>query len=193
MKYDNDNIVLINEKINVPESVGLLFTDKDQISVSLVGSFIFWCMKRDIHRVTVYDPWNLISNYEHELILESQKILSYYNSSRNIKTSEYIKLYVLGPSSCSDVLSKVTKQICSEHENIGKNIINERLMKEFIYEVDLLVRVGDIPSLCGYPCWAVRLSEIVDVSKFKNKYCITEAEFDNLLTTFTSRDRRKGT
>ncbi|CEF60463.1 Decaprenyl diphosphate synthase-like family-containing protein [Strongyloides ratti] len=179
MKDDSEKIIKINEKISSPESVGLLFTDKNQISVSLVGSFIFWCMKRDIHRVTVYDPWNLISNYEHELVLESQKILCNYNSTRNIKTNEYIKLYVLGPSTCYNVLSKVTKQICMEHENIGKNSINERLMKEYIYEVDLLVRVGDIPSLCGYPCWA-------------NKHYVTEIEFDNLLATFTSRDRRKG-
>uniref|UniRef100_A0A0N5BL12 ditrans,polycis-polyprenyl diphosphate synthase [(2E,6E)-farnesyldiphosphate specific] n=1 Tax=Strongyloides papillosus TaxID=174720 RepID=A0A0N5BL12_STREA len=189
---ENEKMINVVKEKEGPKSVGLLLTDKNQISISLVSSFIFWCMKRDIYRVTVYDPWNLLANYEHEIVMESQKILSTYNMIRNIKTSEYIKLYVLGPSTCHNVLSKVTKQMCMEHENIGKGSINERLMKEFIYEVDLLVRVGDIPTLCGYPCWGLRLTEIVDVPKFGNKNYVTEVEFDKLLSTFTSRDRRRG-
>uniref|UniRef100_A0A0N4ZHV1 ditrans,polycis-polyprenyl diphosphate synthase [(2E,6E)-farnesyldiphosphate specific] n=1 Tax=Parastrongyloides trichosuri TaxID=131310 RepID=A0A0N4ZHV1_PARTI len=196
MKLENGkeiaNLTSTAKKSNVPESVGFLFTDKTLISTSLVGSIIFWCMKKDIHRVTLYDPWNLLINYEYELILESQKILSNYNSKNGIKKDEYIKLFILGPLSTYDVVSKVMKEFCFDNKTIHIKNINEKFMKEFIYEIDLLIRIGDIPSLCGYPCWGLRITEIVDIQKIGNKNEISEKEFNKIIISFSTRDRRKG-
>uniref|UniRef100_A0A0N4ZGC0 Ditrans,polycis-polyprenyl diphosphate synthase ((2E,6E)-farnesyldiphosphate specific) n=1 Tax=Parastrongyloides trichosuri TaxID=131310 RepID=A0A0N4ZGC0_PARTI len=179
----------------IPESIGVLFTDKKQISTALVSSFILKCLETRISRVTFYDPWNILTFYEHEIysIVEEKLNEIKLNKKDKYDTNEYIKIYVIGSKDVSSLWESTTKELCKNNDKpISKNNIKKQLEKNFVYQIDLLIKIGDTPSLCGYPCWVLSIAEIISVKYFKNKHYISDAEFNNLIMNYTMRDRRQG-
>ncbi|CEF67318.1 Decaprenyl diphosphate synthase-like family-containing protein [Strongyloides ratti] len=180
--------------LKIPKSIGFLFSRKDQISTALVRSLILKCLETKISKITFYDPWNILSFYEHEIHCEVEKIFNVLKRKNgdNLYKDNYVKILIIGSKDVPSIWSSTTKELCTSDFPICQKRIEEQLEKNYIYEIDLLIKIGDIPSLCGYPCWVLNLAEIINIKHFKNKHFVSDSEFNNFLITFSKRDRRHG-
>uniref|UniRef100_A0AC35TTI7 TIL domain-containing protein n=1 Tax=Rhabditophanes sp. KR3021 TaxID=114890 RepID=A0AC35TTI7_9BILA len=174
---------------NIPESIGILFTEKDQISVHTAASIILYALRYNIKRVSFYDPWNLITLYEYEITtLAAQMTTLYYLNSG--LDERIVKVFFLQPKESLKILGVISNRMIAQQITIDKRNITNELNKEYIFNIDLLVKIGSIPTICGYPAWALHLAEIVSIPRFKRKNHVDEDEFVGLLKSYNSRNRR---
>lgn len=83
-------------------------------------------------------------------------------------------------------------QLCHLSREIKIEDVDEELKKQSIFEPDLLIKIGTIQSLAGYPPWSLRVTEILSLSRLSTESKFTKSQFEEILLNFSRRERRLG-
>lgn len=84
-------------------------------------------------------------------------------------------------------------QICHLSREIKIEDIDEELQQQSIFEPDLLIKLGSIQSLAGYPPWSLRVTEIINLPSLSTSTSnFTKSQFEEILINFSRRERRLG-
>ncbi|VDL74073.1 unnamed protein product [Nippostrongylus brasiliensis] len=151
------------------------------------------CLGANIRRLSVYDAMTDYSYLSDELRIFCKnkriKIITNCDSS-SFETSSYrLVVQLLSVDSGRSVLVKTCRDLSSSSTPITVADVSHHLATKYsLSEPELLIQVGNIPSLSGYPPWCLRATEIVPVRSLPT----TRFAFDECLEAYSKRDIRLG-
>ncbi|VDK58669.1 unnamed protein product [Anisakis simplex] len=113
-----------------------------------------------------------------------------------------LKVNLLGKESGKKALVKICRKLCTSKGSDGDNNNNKNasilgtdqickaLSDESLSEPDFLLKVGRISSMCGYPPWCLRVTEIFPMRHLRGR--LNRRQFAQLMEQFSRRDQRFG-
>lgn len=192
----------------IPKHLSVLFTDTDSINSRFVSDIVTYSAIYHISQVSFYDADDYLLTNEHELAAKIRKTLEKRQidvkyAINEIKNAGNLDLHIsfLGVKHGRGSVVEASRQLMEEVKSgrlsareIDITTIDSRVSRLSIPEPDLLLKVGRADSLCGYPPWSLRATEIVHRLPGGSGYGapVTELEFLNYLQTFSNRDIRLG-
>jgi dehydrodolichyl diphosphate syntase complex subunit NUS1 len=193
-----------NKKNLIPPShLAIAYVDKELISYVQLYDLVLHSSSYGVKRVTFYDPWSLLKSDSVQFIkglkryLKERRssvipIINYETPSEVVDQKNYIHISILDSSDGREALVKACKKISKLSREIKIEDIDEQLIEQSIFEPDLLIKVGTIQSLAGYPPWSLRVSEIISIPTLSYETNFTISQFEEILLNFSRRERRLG-
>uniref|UniRef100_A0A914Y3X0 ditrans,polycis-polyprenyl diphosphate synthase [(2E,6E)-farnesyldiphosphate specific] n=1 Tax=Panagrolaimus superbus TaxID=310955 RepID=A0A914Y3X0_9BILA len=188
--------------LTLPHHIGIAFVEEDLISYRHIFDLILHSTTYGVKRITFYDPWSRIKSDKIRFIKDLRKYLK--NSQTSIipvfsdesdkveSNNRNIYLTILGANDGRGALVNACKKLCHLSREIKIEDVDEELQKQSIFEPDLLIKIGSIQSLAGYPPWSLRVTEILSLSKLSSDSKFAKSQFEEILLNFSTRDRRLG-
>jgi len=149
-----------------------------------------------VDRMTIYDPWSQLLNNVNELTTmvnerkNNRRRVTVFAAGDEEEEAGDMQVAVLGREHGRPAMVTVCKQLCHlPSTEITTEMISTSLAKLGIREPDCLIQIGGVPSMAGFPPWAMRCSEIFPIGQLRR---VNEGEFQRLMEKFSSRDQRNG-
>uniref|UniRef100_A0AC34GQ13 Ditrans,polycis-polyprenyl diphosphate synthase [(2E,6E)-farnesyldiphosphate specific] n=1 Tax=Panagrolaimus sp. ES5 TaxID=591445 RepID=A0AC34GQ13_9BILA len=189
--------------LTLPNHIGIAFVEEDLISYRHIFDLILHSTSAGVKRITFYDPWSRIKSDKIRFIKDLKKYLKNSHSSiipiftdeskEEIETNKRnIYITILGATDGRGALVNACKKLCHLSREIKIEDVDEELKKQSIFEPDLLIKIGTIQSLAGYPPWSLRVTEILSLSRLSTESKFTKSQFEEILLNFSRRERRLG-
>jgi dehydrodolichyl diphosphate syntase complex subunit NUS1 len=191
-----------NTLIAAPNHIGIAFVEEDLISYRHMFDLILHSTTYGVKRITFYDPWSRIKSDKSRFAKDLRKYLKHssvipiFNDDDTVKVvtnKRSIHISILGANDGRGALVNVCKKLCHLSREIKIEDIDEELQQQSIFEPDLLIKLGSIQSLAGYPPWSLRVTEIIDLPSLSTSTSnFTKSQFEEILINFSRRERRLG-
>jgi len=187
----------------IPSHLAVDLVESENITWKQLFDLIMYSSAYGIKRISLYDPHSALKEKK-ETFLKFLKahlkrknsnvipITDFENPPVDLKNNSFIHISILGAADGRGSLIRACRNLCHLDREIATSDIDEQLIEQSIFEPDLLLKLGSINSLAGYPPWSLRVTEIVSFPRFSCESGVREAEFIQILTDFSSRDRRLG-
>ncbi|VDO88014.1 unnamed protein product [Haemonchus placei] len=188
----------IRRALKTPAHIAVLINNRSltKASVSLIESLqslLNVCLGANIRRLTIYDPV-----VDHSFLADD---LSIFCKSKRIKivtgcnaapmdlSSYRLIVHLLSVDSGRATLVETCRDLSSSSTPISVAEVSTYLAKRHsLYEPEVLIQVGSIPSLSGYPPWCLRVTEIIPVRVLP----CTRYAFEECLEAYSKREIRLG-
>ncbi|CAB3404324.1 unnamed protein product [Caenorhabditis bovis] len=181
-----------NVRIKIPSHLAVVFTEKRLIRLDEIMFFIEYALRADIRHISLYDPFGELVEHENEFI----------SIARNMKIDLFMDnclvhedilakmcLNVLSRKSSKNALVNVCKTLCERDAPITVEDITDTLHEQRkLKDPDFLLQIGNVPSLCGYPPWNLRITEFMQSSQLPT----SRRALDYCIESFSHRDIRVG-
>ncbi|PAV67900.1 hypothetical protein WR25_24147 [Diploscapter pachys] len=188
---------LDTSRVKTPSHLAVLFSARS-IKQDQVLALIKNCLDAGVRTLSLYDPWNDVVALEHRILpfckLKGVRLcVSGETPTKNgtavDAVNSRLSVVLLKADSGKKSLVEICKQLSSSTQPVTIPAVNDKLTSLYsITEPDLLIHIGDVPSLCGYPPWSLRVTEIVTVSQTPS----SKTAFENCLEAYSKRDIRLG-
>lgn len=147
----------------------------------------------NIRRLTIYDALNDYSDLIHELsaFCKKKRIRMIAGCTEIATDFSSYQLFVqlLTTNSGRRVLVEACRELSSSITPISIADVTSHLASKYsLCEPELLIQVGNAPTLSGYPPWCLHVTEIVPVQSLP----FTRSAFEQCLETFSKREIRLG-
>ncbi|KAL6739731.1 hypothetical protein Aduo_013152 [Ancylostoma duodenale] len=176
----------------IPAHVAIVNNDQALNKNSLM-SLLEIALVENIRRLTIYDAANDYTDLacEVRMFCRSKHIKLVTGCANFSDDFSSYRLFVqlLSSNSGRSTLVETCRELSTSEDPITTNDITAHLASKFsLLEPELLIQVGAIPSLSGYPPWCLRVTEIVPVRSLPcNRFA-----FEECLEAFNKRDIRLG-
>uniref|UniRef100_A0A1I7UAZ6 ditrans,polycis-polyprenyl diphosphate synthase [(2E,6E)-farnesyldiphosphate specific] n=1 Tax=Caenorhabditis tropicalis TaxID=1561998 RepID=A0A1I7UAZ6_9PELO len=182
-----------NVRIRIPVHLAVCFTENKLIDLSEILQLIDSCVLTGVRQLSLYDPFG-------ELVSQIDKIeqacrlftrADLFCDGVRIHSSDISNLQVniLSRKMGKDALVKTCKLLCENDEKITGERISKALEEKFhLSDPDFLLQIGNVPTLCGYPPWNLRITEFLQSPRLP---CSRRA-LDYCIEAFSHRDIRIG-
>ena len=216
---ESENITWVCFYFCIQTLVSLDFSYMNSFQKQLFD-LIMYSSAYGIKRISLYDPHSALKEKK-ETFLKFLKahlkrknsnvipITDFENPPVDLKNNSFIHISILGAADGRGSLIRACRnvsrlrslqrtvfeflfQLCHLDREIATSDIDEQLIEQSIFEPDLLLKLGSINSLAGYPPWSLRVTEIVSFPRFSCESGVRESEFTQILADFSSWDRRLG-
>ncbi|CAJ0603417.1 unnamed protein product [Cylicocyclus nassatus] len=176
----------------IPAHVAILNND-GTIKKEMLLSLLEAALAENIRRLTIYDSSTVYVDLAREIqgfcrVKHIKIVVGCINPTHDF--SAYRLVVQLLSAECGrPKLVDTCRELSSSKSRITTECISSHLAKHYaLCEPDLLIQVGTIPSLCGYPPWCLRVTEIVPVRSLPcSRYAFSEC-----VEAFSRRDIRLG-
>uniref|UniRef100_A0A7I4Z7J6 ditrans,polycis-polyprenyl diphosphate synthase [(2E,6E)-farnesyldiphosphate specific] n=1 Tax=Haemonchus contortus TaxID=6289 RepID=A0A7I4Z7J6_HAECO len=182
----------IRRALKTPAHVAVLINNRSLTKDSL-QSLLNVCLGANIRRLTIYDPVSDNSFLADDLSIFCKskriKIVIGCNSSPMDLSSYRLIVHLLSVDSGRATLVEACRDLSSSSTPITVGEVSTYLAKRHsLYEPEVLIQVGSIPSLSGYPPWCLRVTEIIPVRVLP----CTRYAFEECLEAYSKREIRLG-
>ncbi|KAJ1350220.1 hypothetical protein KIN20_005958 [Parelaphostrongylus tenuis] len=186
---ERNGVIRLNK---VPSHVAIVINNQRLKKAPLL-SLLDVCLGANIRRLTIYDAMNDYSDIADELAVFCKKkgIKLTVGCTHKATDSSSYKLFVqlLTATSGRPVLVEACRELSSSPTSISVADVTACLASKYsLYEPELLIQVGSIPSLSGYPPWCLHVTEIVPVQSLP----CTRSAFEQCLEAYSKREIRLG-
>ncbi|VDM76235.1 unnamed protein product [Strongylus vulgaris] len=178
-----------SNRCKIPAHVAII-NNEGEMLVSLLETALI----ENIRRMTIYDAINSYAYLAEEIkgfckLKHIKIIVGCHANARVDFTSYRLVLQLLSADCGRSILVKSCREMSSSNKAITTDCVSSHLTKNYaLSEPDLLIQVGNIPSVSGYPPWCLRVSEIVPVRSLPS----SRFAFAECLGAFNKRDIRLG-
>ncbi|XGW30884.1 hypothetical protein V3C99_009669 [Haemonchus contortus] len=182
----------IRRALKTPVHVAVLINNRSLTKDSL-QSLLNVCLGANIRRLTIYDPISDKSFLADDLSIFCKskriKIVIGCNSSPMDLSSFRLIVHLLSTDSGRATLVEACRDLSSSSTPLTVAEVSNYLAKRHsLYEPEVLIQVGSIPSLSGYPPWCLRVTEIIPVRVLP----CTRYAFEECLEAYSKREIRLG-
>ncbi|CAP23425.2 Protein CBG03250 [Caenorhabditis briggsae] len=199
-----------NVKIRIPAHLAVCFTESRLIDLTEVIQIMDSCVAAGIRQLSLYDPFgelvSQIGQIEQACRLFTRADL--FCDGKRLHSSGLTNLQVnvlsrkMGKSALVEACkmkffskrhtahkSILCFQLCREEDEITVDRVSKTLEDKFhLSDPDFLLQVGNVPTLCGYPPWNLRITEFLQTPRLP---CSRRA-LDCCVEAFSQRDIRVG-
>ncbi|KAK5975099.1 hypothetical protein GCK32_003725 [Trichostrongylus colubriformis] len=182
----------VRRSLKTPAHVAIL-NNSCSMNKSSLMSLLSVCLAANIRRLTIYDP---VTEYSHladdlKIFCKSKriKVMTGCGSTPMDLSSYRLVVHLLSVGSGKETLVEACRDLSSSSTPISVTDVSTHLAKRYsLYEPEVLIQVGNIPSLSGFPPWCLRVTEIVPVRTLPcTRYALEEC-----LETYSKREIRLG-
>ncbi|CAA90956.2 ditrans,polycis-polyprenyl diphosphate synthase [(2E,6E)-farnesyldiphosphate specific] [Caenorhabditis elegans] len=182
-----------NVRIRIPTHLAVCFTEERLIDLTEVIQLMDSCVSAEIRQLSIYDPFgdlvNQISQIEQACRIFTRADL--YCDGRLVHSDDLasIQVNVLSRKMGKDALVETCKTLCRDDEPITVEKVSKILEEKFhLSDPDFLLRIGNVPTLCGYPPWNLRITEFLQSPRLP----CSRRGLDYCIEAFSQRDIRVG-
>uniref|UniRef100_A0A914ZFS6 ditrans,polycis-polyprenyl diphosphate synthase [(2E,6E)-farnesyldiphosphate specific] n=1 Tax=Parascaris univalens TaxID=6257 RepID=A0A914ZFS6_PARUN len=191
----------------LPRHLAILYTEKTAISLETLCELLVECAFAGIKQVSIYDPWSCVHLHRKEIMRRTAVIMN-AKGRRSMpslrfstpgettdeleKASPALTVNLLGKDAGKRAIVKVCRKLCANGDpsSINAQNITASLALETITEPELLLKVGQVESMCGYPPWSLRVTEILPLRRLDGH--LSRQHLISFLDQFNRRERRFG-
>lgn len=182
----------VRRSLKTPAHVAVLINGRAVDKASLM-SLLEVCLETSIRRLTVYDSVSDCTYLSNELRIFCKnkriKMIAGCTTSDADLSSYRLLVHLLPANSGKSALVEACRDLSSASSPISVSDISNHLAKKYsLSDPELLIQVGNVPSLSGFPPWCLRVTEIVPVRSLP----CTRYAFEECLVAFSKRDIRLG-
>uniref|UniRef100_A0A8R1HWD9 ditrans,polycis-polyprenyl diphosphate synthase [(2E,6E)-farnesyldiphosphate specific] n=1 Tax=Caenorhabditis japonica TaxID=281687 RepID=A0A8R1HWD9_CAEJA len=182
-----------NVRIRIPNHLAVCFTEKRLIDLSEVLQLMDSCVATNIRQLSLYDSFGelakKIGEIEHTCRIFTNADLYCDGKLVHSKELSNLHVHILSRKMSKGALVKVCKELCNQDEEISVEHITRTLDEKFhLSDPDFLLQIGNVPTLCGYPPWNLRITEFLQSPRLP---CSRRA-LDYCVEAFSQRDIRVG-
>ncbi|KJH52099.1 hypothetical protein DICVIV_01678 [Dictyocaulus viviparus] len=183
---------VINRLVKVPAHLAIVINGM-QLNKATLSSFLDVCLDANLRRVTIYDAMNDYSDLVRDLTLfctmKRIKLVAGCIESSADTFSYRLFVQLLTADSGRSVLVKACRELSSSTTPLSVTDIATHLASKYsLSDPDLLIQVGSIPTLSGYPPWCLRVTEIIPVQSLP----CSRLALEDCLEVFGKREIRLG-
>ncbi|PIC45514.1 hypothetical protein B9Z55_005506 [Caenorhabditis nigoni] len=182
-----------NVRIRIPAHLAVCFTERRLIDLTEVIQIMDSCVAAGIRQLSLYDPFgelvSQIGQIEQACRLFTRADLFCDGKRLHSSGLTNLKVNVLSRKMGKSALVEACKMLCREDDEITVDRVSKTLEDKFhLSDPDFLLQVGNVPTLCGYPPWNLRITEFLQTPRLP---CSRRA-LDCCVEAFSQRDIRVG-
>ncbi|EGT35069.1 hypothetical protein CAEBREN_23286 [Caenorhabditis brenneri] len=182
-----------NTRIRIPAHLAVCFTEEKLIDLNDVLELMDSCVATGIRQLSLYDPFGILVA-QIEQIKQTCRLFNrvdLFSDGKSVHSNglSNLQVNVLSRNMGKKALVEACKTLCLDDDQITVEKISKTLEDRFhLSDPDFLLQIGNVPTLCGYPPWNLRITEFLQSPRLP---CSRRA-LDSCVEAFSHRDIRVG-
>ncbi|CAJ0960391.1 unnamed protein product, partial [Mesorhabditis belari] len=180
----------LNHQFRTPTHLAVTFTEEQHIRLKDVTRFLELTMSAGVRRVSLYDPWGkcLRMRAQLEKALMNEEVEFFAEEEFPDLKALSFAVQLLGPAAGRQTVVNSIKELLSSEEPLTAQQLDNILLTRGIIEPEMLIKVGALPTMAGYPPLSLRVTEIVSLRSLPT----SRSTFHSALLDYSRRDIRLG-
>ncbi|CAI5442366.1 unnamed protein product [Caenorhabditis angaria] len=180
------------DRVRIPNHLAVLFTEKRLIKTKEIIEFLTSCCSLGIRNLSLYDPFDDLINRKSEMEIVCRNLHLDLIIDGNIISESYcskMSVHLLSKNMGKPTLVEVCKILAEDKSPVTVEKIGHILETKYrLTDPEFLLQIGNVPSLCGYPPWSLRITEFLQYPRLPYSKCA----LDYCIEQFSQRDIRIG-
>ncbi|CAJ0566583.1 unnamed protein product, partial [Mesorhabditis spiculigera] len=174
--------------LKTPQHLAVTFTEKKKIKLNELRRFLELCRSSGVRRVSLYDPWGECLALSAFLKNSADKMDILHDEEFPDVREAAFAVQLLGPLSGRELVLQSIRELLPTPGQLTMEAFDSQLQKHGVPEPNILLKIGQLPTMAGYPPLAIRVTEIVLARRLPT----TRSSFYNALSDYSKRDIRLG-